>query len=727
MIEKAQVLLKAVFGYDRFRPLQEEIIVNVLSGKDTLVIMPTGGGKSLCYQIPAMIFEGLTIVVSPLISLMKDQVEQLSSLGIPAAGLNSSVPRDSYKATKDRIRQGHIKLLYVAPETLLMPVMLSFLKAIRVACIAIDEAHCISEWGHEFRPEYRQLAAVRKRFPDAVCIALTATATPRVQSDIIHCLEFATPRPFIASFNRDNLFLQIVPKTDPLFQIMEFLNKYKDQSGIIYCFSRKKVDELVCDLTSRGFSAGAYHAGMEDDARKYNQEAFIRDDVQIMVATIAFGMGINKPNVRFVIHHDLPKNIESYYQQIGRAGRDGLRSHCLLLFSRQDLRKIRYFIDQKSNPERQVSENHLEALVRFAESCECRRKSLLAYFGEKTRIWNCGMCDNCLAQGRPLEDISLQARMFFSCVKRAGEHFGTGHIIDILRGSKSQKIMRYRHHLLKTYGTGIEFSRKTWRHYARQFIAQGFLIQDPEYKILKLTDRAWHVLKNEEPVMGTHSSSLLDDLWNDHSETDYPPDLLDLLRKRRKELADEDDVPPHLIVPDRTLIELASMRPQTLKAMRQIHGLVKIKLHRYGLIFFESIQCYLRVHPSNAPKLLRGEGRIRFRHDMKRRFMEIGEDYNQGLSIAALIRKYKIQQSAVLSHLYRYMAHGFTIRDDGLSALCSLFGDALHKVMSVFSRLGTRDLTPVYEALNGEIQYEELHLVRLMYMIRKTREANETK
>jgi ATP-dependent DNA helicase RecQ len=356
-------ILKNTFGYDTFRPLQSEVIENVMTRRDTLAIMPTGGGKSLCYQIPALLLEGLTVVISPLISLMKDQVEQLRAFGVPALFLNSSLGPQEYQDNMEYVRRGEVKLLYVAPETLLTPRILALLAEVKVDLLTIDEAHCISEWGHDFRPEYRQIAEVRKRFPDAVCLALTATATSRVRQDIRTTLKFSTTNEFIASFNRENLYIEVLPKQDPYVQTVQMLERYKDQSGIVYCFSRKQVDELASYLAAKGYSVRPYHAGLEDSERRRNQEAFVRDDAQIIVATIAFGMGINKPNVRFVIHFDLPKSIENYYQEIGRAGRDGLFAHCLLLYSYSDVAKLSYFIDQKTGTEKCVAIEHLNAIV----------------------------------------------------------------------------------------------------------------------------------------------------------------------------------------------------------------------------------------------------------------------------------------------------------------------------------------------------------------------------
>ncbi|MFO7525923.1 MAG: ATP-dependent DNA helicase RecQ, partial [Ignavibacteriaceae bacterium] len=374
MQDKHQIL-KTIFGYDSFRPLQEEIINNILSKKDSLVIMPTGGGKSLCYQIPALIFNGLTIVISPLISLMKDQVEQLKQLGVNTALLNSSLSTNEYNRNYESVMNKHAKLLYIAPESLQKPEISGLLKKVHVDCITVDEAHCISEWGHDFRKDYRQLGNFRNSFPDAVCIGLTATATPRVQDDIIKNLKMTKHKKFIASFNRENLFLQIIPKRNPFQQTVAFLNEHKNQSGIIYCFSRKQVDDLNFNLSELGFSTKPYHAGLSDEERNTNQDLFIKDEVQIIIATIAFGMGINKSNVRFVLHYDLPKNIESYYQEIGRSGRDGVRADCLLLFGYGDISKINYFIDQKEDPvERRSAEMHLQAMVSYAETEVCRRR-----------------------------------------------------------------------------------------------------------------------------------------------------------------------------------------------------------------------------------------------------------------------------------------------------------------------------------------------------------------
>jgi ATP-dependent DNA helicase RecQ len=408
-IGQAKSTLKRYFGYDAFWPLQEEIISHVLAKKDALVVMPTGGGKSLCYQIPALLFHGLTIVVSPLISLMKDQVDQLRECGVPAIFLNSTVTAAQYRRHVEGLRRNAVKLLYAAPETLLTPRTLELLSPLPVDGIAIDEAHCISEWGHDFRPEYRQLAAVRSVFPKAACIALTATATTRVREDIRKTLRIEAGHQFIGSFDRPNLFLEVAPKTSPREQTLDFLRRYPNESGIIYCFSRRQTEELAATLKRKGYSVLPYHAGLSEKERTRNQELFIRDDVQIIAATIAFGMGINKSNVRFVVHHDLPKNPESYYQEIGRAGRDGLPAHCLLLFGYQDVQKVKYFIGQKDEHEQRVANILLNTIIGFAETDLCRRVSLLNYFGETYSAPTCGMCDNCRQADKALADITIQA------------------------------------------------------------------------------------------------------------------------------------------------------------------------------------------------------------------------------------------------------------------------------------------------------------------------------
>jgi ATP-dependent DNA helicase RecQ len=696
-------ILKKVFGYDEFRPLQAEIIDSVLNRQDALVIMPTGGGKSICYQIPALIFSGPTVVVSPLISLMKDQVEQLAELGVSAVCLNSSISRQEYGKNIGLIKQGKTNLLYIAPETLLKPGILDLLSSAKVSCLAIDEAHCISEWGHDFRPEYRQLAGVRSRFSDAVCVALTATATPRVQQDIKNSLNIKSSNEYIGSFNRENLFIRIVSKADPVDQTVSFIRQFPDQSGIIYCFSRRQVDDLSKMLERKGFSVRPYHAGLSDEERKKNQELFIKDDVLIIVATIAFGMGINKPNVRFVIHYDLPKNIESYYQEIGRSGRDGLRSECMLLFSYGDIQKIKYFINQKPAHEKRVANIHLQALLKFAETEICRRIPLLGYFGEDYSIKTCGMCDNCLADKsdkKELKDITVYAQKFLSCVKRTGEIFGAVHVVDVLRGSESKKVLKFGHQSLSTYGIGKDLSKKQWFHLSRQLLHKGLITQDMEYGGLKLSERAWEVFKGKENVYGRIEADEIKVVKKKPTEniTDFDEKLFDRLRKKRKEIADQAKVPPYVIFSDRTLIEMSAFFPQTIKNMEDIYGIGEEKLKKYGSIFLEIICEYCEKHSiDERPKEIGQRKRKTSKQTGKLRHVIIGEAYNAGESIEKIMTQYSIKLVTVLDHLFKYYLESNKVRSDGLLSVSALSQKEVQAVLETFDRLGYEYLSPIFK------------------------------
>ena len=709
-------ILKHTFGYDTFRPLQHEVIENVMAGRDTLAIMPTGGGKSLCYQIPALLFDGLTVVVSPLISLMKDQVEQLRAFGVPALFLNSSLSPQEYQENIGYVQRGEVKLLYVAPETLLAPRILALLASVKVALLTIDEAHCISEWGHDFRPEYRQLIEVRKRFPDAVCLALTATATSRVRQDIRTTLKFATTNEFVASFNRENLYIEVARKADAYAQTIDMLERYKDQSGIIYCFSRRQVDELTAFLDLKGYSVRSYHAGLEDSDRRRNQEAFIRDDAQIIVATIAFGMGINKPNVRFVIHFDLPKSIEGYYQEIGRAGRDGLPAHCLLLYSYSDVAKINYFIGQKTGDEKRVSIQHLDAIVRYAEEERvCRRKPLLNYFGESFQSENCSNCDNCNSAPTPLTDITIYAQKFLSCVKRADEKFGAGHIVDILLGSKNEKILRWEHDQLSTYGIGTELTRKQWMHIARQLLSMGYMKQEGEYHTLTLTSQALEALRKRETIFGVvQEAERTKKEGKRREEIEYNSALFALLRQKRKEMADEAGVPPYVIFSDKTLVEMAAYYPQSLTRLLNISGVGEVKLRQYGEAFLNVIVSYCEKHGlKENPKET-----VREKSDSNRRYVIVAEAYNAGETVKSLMERYRVTAGTILDHLTRYLAAGNKLRKgDDLQSLASVTPEQMQIVFTAFDELSPTFLKPVYDKLNGTLNYEDLKILRMSYLI----------
>ncbi len=720
MIKQAKSVLKGTFGYDDFRPLQEEVIGKVLKKKDTLVIMPTGGGKSLCYQIPALIFDGLTVVISPLISLMKDQVEQLHEFDIPAVFLNSSLTPGEYDRNVSIIQNREANLLYLAPETLLMPRTRNLLADVQVDCFTIDEAHCISEWGHDFRPEYRQLADVRKDFPDAVCLALTATATPRVREDIRQILEMSDSETFVASFDRQNLFLKIVDKADPVEQILDFLYTRKKQSGIIYCFSRRQVDELYMDLKDEGYSARPYHAGLSETVRSRNQEAFIRDDADIIVATIAFGMGINKPDVRFVIHHDMPQNIESYYQQIGRAGRDGLRADCLLLFSHSDTQKINYFINQKDEKEKKVAREHLDSLLKYLETTECRRVPLMAYFGETYSKDDCGMCDNCLTLDSDKEDLTVQAQKFLSCVVRVDERYGTNYVVDVLKGSKKKKVVENGHTELSTHGIGDEWGRDQWVQLSRLLIRKGYLTKDPKYGSLKLEPEAKAVLNGQERVEGIldRTQASIDGKAVERTSSDvenrYDETLFEELRKKRKELADEQGIPPYVIFPDTTLMEMSYYYPRSSESLMQIYGVGSAKESKYGKKFLSIIRAYM--DEKGIEEKSQEIGKKKIRQSSKKKHHRVGEEYNAGKSIEHLAEQNGVKIATILSNLKKYLDEGYELSPEGILEASSLSQRKRDEVMKSMKKHGADILKPIYEDLDKTVDYSELRVLQLYFL-----------
>ncbi len=665
-------LLQTVFGYDEFRLLQAEIIENILNRHDTLIIMPTGGGKSLCYQLPALLFDGLTVVVSPLISLMQDQVTQLQHLGVSAVFLNSTLTHNEYLSTIRQIKCGEVSLLYIAPETLLRPETLLMLDECQMDCLAIDEAHCISQWGHDFRPEYRQLAQMRERFPSAVCVALTATATPRVQTDISQALGFRNEDKFISSFDRKNLVIAVESKVNLYQQIFDFLANHRDQSGIIYCATKLQVDTLHQKLVADDFSALPYHAGLDAETREQNQTAFIRGDVRIMVATIAFGMGIDKPDVRYVVHADLPDNIEYYYQEIGRAGRDGLRADCLLLFSYGDIDTIQYLIQQGAASERDDRRKRLTALVDWATSADCRRIGLLGYFGEKYEADNCQMCDNCLIEATEKVDLTVPAQKFLSCVSRTGEIFGISHIIDVLRGSRAKKVLRLRHEKLPTYAIGEEYSTEQWKLLAGQFVQKDLLTRDIKHGSIKLTSKGRAVLKGEQ-VWGIPVETQVHRHTHPDEIGEYDSVLFEQLRTKRKELADADGVPPYVIFSDRTLKEMATYFPQSTESFETMHGIGQMKVEKYADSFLPIICTYCQQYElSEKPKSTRA---VVPRVKAKLRSQEVGERFQAGESIAELMQAYEVKRVTITKHLSRYVQAGNPLPVERLHAESSLSSD----------------------------------------------------
>lgn len=704
MSVKAKSILRNKFGFAEFRDLQHEIIDNVLDKKDTLVIMPTGGGKSLCYQIPALIFEGLTVVISPLISLMKDQVEQLKELNIDALFLNSSLKKKDYKRNVELVREGKVKLLYVAPETYMTEATQEMLSQVRVDCITVDEAHCVSEWGHDFRPEYMKIATTRDKYPDAVCLALTATATKRVQEDIMVSLQMREPTKFVSSFDRHNLFLKVIPKVDPTRQTLDFLKKRRKQPGIIYCFKRKQVESLCDELNAHGYTAKPYHAGLADRERELNQELFLKDEIQIIVATIAFGMGINKPNVRFVIHYDLPKSIESYYQEIGRAGRDGLKSDCLLLFSYTDITKFKYLLKKKDDNERQIAEKQIDALVEYLEFFNCRRVPLLKYFGEVYEKNKCvDMCDNCLAQITGEADITEFVYKYLYCVRELNQEQGLGYVANVLRAVKDPKILKNRHDDLKSYGTGKNLQRNQWALVARQLIDTSFITWDQKKDKVELTAKGIQFLSKQYTITGklVDEEKRNTDKGNSISESEIFTALYDL----RKEFAEFQGIPSYAVIPEESLIEMAKVLPKNKEEFLDIEGLTDFKYKKYGEKFLELIA-----------KLSKDGGNILNETPDSNKYMQIGEKYNKGMPIREIADEFDMKYTSVLDNLYHYIQSGGKLHKIDWLAKRILGKEILEKVTDAYDAYGCSDLDKIHKKFNGEIIYDHLKIIRLYYM-----------
>jgi ATP-dependent DNA helicase RecQ len=712
--QSAKSVLKKIFGYDEFRPHQQEIVDYVLEGRDGFVVMPTGGGKSLCFQLPAHMKIGTCIVVSPLISLMKDQVDSAAETGLRAACLNSSMsPAVQGKVLRD-LRSSQLDLLYVAPERFGVRAFEDALHDAEVSFFAIDEAHCISEWGHDFRPDYAQLSRLVPSFPGVSVVAFTATATPQVQRDIIARLALRRPFQVRASFDRPNLFYSVTPKRHVDAQVLEFIHQHPDQSGIIYRATRKAVDETSEFLRMNNVNVAPYHAGMSDADRARNQEAFRRDEVRVVVATVAFGMGIDKPNVRWVVHADLPKNLESYYQETGRAGRDGDPAHCQLFFSSADAAKIEYFISQASEVDEQKRlRTLLRSMMEYARGNACRRRTLLSYFGEQHEIDKCGGCDVCKGDVDTV-DASVEAQKLLSAILRSGQKFGAGQVVDIVTGASTERIRRYGHDKLPTYGVGGDKPKSYWKQLVGELESQKCLRRSSDqYPTLSLTRLGREVLKGNKEFRvldltvknGERARPVMPELNN------WDAALFEQLRGWRKKWADELDVPAYVVFGDRVLRHIAIAKPETSEELKRISGVGEYKCAKFGPDLLDRITAFLDAHPdartSTHPAQL--EQASGLWPEAAATFQLTWQMFSNGMEPEEIAQKRGLATGTIVSHLEKGVDRGC---DFDLSRLVS--PEVLAEVDKIMNELGDERLGPVVEKGDGRFGYEEAKIVRCM-------------
>lgn len=715
--ETALTVLKQYWGYDRFLPFQEDAVNAILDRRDSLVILPTGGGKSLCFQLPALLVEGTAIVVSPLISLMKDQVDTLTNMGIQAAYLNSTLSESERDDTLFRLRNGSLQLLYVAPERLTMPDFLQLLDTVSISFFVIDEAHCISQWGHDFRPAYRVLRNLRERFQDTRIHAFTATATPPVCKDILEALHLSDARLLIGDFDRPNLTYRVLPRSDMLTQVCEIVQRHPGEGGVIYCISRKDVDDLAGLLKQEGYNVLPYHAGLDDQTRHRHQEAFMKETVDIVVATVAFGMGIDRPNIRYVIHTGMPKSVEHYQQEAGRAGRDRLPAECVLLYSRGDVSKWRMIMERSQEAGDaayfQETVNKLEEMGRYCQSMVCRHRFLVEYFGQAFHSKSCQQCDTCLGEFEIQDDSLTIAQKILSCVLRVKERFGASHIALVLKGSNREKVREFRHDQLSTFGLLKDYKRQDLLQWMEQLLQQGFLKKDPQYYSLALTLAGAKLLKGEGSV--TLSKALTREKTastpaggvNNYDQADEA--LFQDLRRLRRILADDRGVPPFVIFGDATLHEMVALKPRTLEAFRRIRGVGEAKLRDVCPEFLPMILTHTgagdKVAISSSSTLERKTASTPSKSLTRAQAFQL---FGEGATLEAVIEQTGRAPSTVAGYLCEFL------QENPATSTSWLSEETYQRVRDVAMYHDDGRLKPLFDALNGEVSYEEIRIAIAM-------------
>lgn len=707
-IDDVRALVSQQWGYESFRPLQREAIENVLAGRDSVVVLPTGGGKSLCFQAPACAMEGLTVVVSPLISLMKDQVDALTTNGIAAAVFNSSLSPGERNDVLEAVRCDALKLLYIAPEGLLTSNMLTLLSSVPLAMFAIDEAHCISSWGHDFRPEYRGLKSLKHHFAGVPIHAYTATATERVRLDIAEQLALDEPEILVGSFDRPNLKYRIERKAGGIDQILNVAQQHAGESGIVYCISRKEVERTAAALKALGYTALPYHAGLSDVERKRNQEAFLEERVDIVVATVAFGMGIDKSNVRFVVHAGMPKSLEAYQQESGRAGRDGLEADCCLFYGGNDLGTWKRLM-ASSGEANDAAYESLEAMDRFCKSVQCRHKLLVEHFGQTFESTNCGACDICLDQAEQVEEPMILAQKILSCVMRLEQNYGADYTAQVLTGSQDQRILERGHEKLSTYALLEQHPKGVIRDWIEQLIGQGCAIKQGEYNLLQVTDLGWAVLRGEHTptlLKPTDKRARKDRKVDPSSWDGVDRELFEQLRELRRELATEQGVPPYIVFGDATLRDLARKRPSTLEGMLAVHGVGQNKCKDYGTPFLECIGNYCEQHEVECDVSGESKPAPRERSALSASAVAAFPHFKAGLSIAETAEQMARAESTVQGYLNQFIQHE-QITDPSPW----VDDDTTRQIHAAIDQVGGDRLKPIFEHLGGEISYDQIRIV----------------